>query len=97
MSFFLSLSVAPLCEMGEVRLVEGSTSNEGAVELCVEGGEWIRVCGDMFDNLDAQVVCRQLGLSDMGKSRMLQQLYKHMTILLWEVVWQLRYILCSCG
>ena len=54
------------CVMGDVRLVGGTTSNQGRVELCYD--EWIPVCGgDFFDEFAAQVVCRQLGYSAIGK------------------------------
>ena len=53
------------CNEGNVRLVEGNNLLEGRVEVC-KYGIWGTVCHRSWGNVDARVVCRQLGLSSAG-------------------------------
>ena len=54
-----------LCTQGDIRL-QGGTATSGRVEIC-NNNEWGTVCDDSWDNVDAQVVCRQLNISFRGR------------------------------
>lgn len=63
-SFSLSSSTAA-CTQGSIRLVGGTSAQEGRVEVC-NNNAWGTVCDDAFTNVDAQVACRQLGFAAQG-------------------------------
>ena len=56
--FYLSVT----CTHGDVRLIDGADSSEGRVEICINN-EWGTVCDNLWDDNDAEVVCRQTGNS----------------------------------
>ena len=56
------------CDFGAVRLLGGVNNREGRVEICYNN-VWGTICDDAWGNVDARVVCRQLGLSTNGALR----------------------------
>ena len=53
------------CTDGAVRLMGGPAMWEGRVEIC-QSNTFITVCDDLWDEKEAQVVCRQLGYTGPG-------------------------------
>ena len=51
-----------MCNDGDLRLIGGSNNTEGRVEVCYNEA-WGTICDNGFDNIDASVICGQLGFS----------------------------------
>lgn len=54
------------CAEGDIRVLGGANYTIGRVEICLND-EWGTICNQMWDAIDAGVVCRQLGLASNGK------------------------------
>ena len=50
-----------------MRLVNGGSSLEGRLEVCLNG-VWGTICDQSWDDTDAGVVCSQMGHSARGKN-----------------------------
>ena len=50
---------------GVIRLFNGSSVSDGEVEYCLDS-TWTPVCGDDWDESEAAVACRHLGLVGEG-------------------------------
>jgi deleted-in-malignant-brain-tumors protein 1 len=61
----LPLLVVAGCVNGAIRLIGGTSASEGRLEVCADQ-QWATVCGDLWGEPDARVVCRQLGYSIIG-------------------------------
>lgn len=57
----------PECSHGDVRLINGTASNEGVVVVCINS-RWGTACHDgSWGVNDATVICRQLGYAPTGE------------------------------
>ena len=84
------------CKDGDVRLVDGDSSNEGRVEVCLRR-RWGFVSDEEWSAEDAQVVCNQLGFSAKGSSST-----SALPILLYIIIHTcytvtFRTVACSCA
>ena len=75
-----------VCTTGSIRLSGGTSSLNGRVEVCYNNA-WGTVCDDIWDSVNAGVVCRQLGLS--GQSLVLLKPILQKSLLMFEQVAQL--------
>ena len=53
------------CTDGQLRLVGGTSENEGRVEVCLSS-TWGSICDDYWTREEASTVCRQLGFQPNG-------------------------------
>lgn len=69
------------CVNGSIRVMGGSSSMEGRVEIC-QDGDWGTVCDDGWTTVDANIACRQLGFSNSGENDMILVVIVHSSLLL---------------
>lgn len=65
------------CSTGDIRLIDGEGvdgENEGRLEVCINNA-WGTVCEFLFDSLEVDVVCGQLGIGAGGQPVYLCVLY----------------------
>ena len=55
-----------VCGDGDLRLVDSERIGEGRVEICFNN-TYGSICADFWDEVDAQVVCGQLGFVRNGQ------------------------------
>ena len=64
---FAGLFAIPGCTEGDARLVGGNNHREGRVEVCRSNTWGTSVCRNGWSVPESMVVCRELGLSTIGK------------------------------
>ena len=65
------------CEEGDLRLIGGSTVNQGMVEVC-KNETWGNICSTnrQWGQPEAAVTCRQLGFSQHGIRGLIKSTHK---------------------
>ena len=56
--------------------MNGRSAHEGRVEMC-RNNEWGQICFIGWTNVDARVVCRQLGFSPSGKNQLEKKTFQY--------------------
>lgn len=64
LSLYIDASI--VCANGDIRLVGGTSTLEGRVEIC-DSNAWGTVCDDSWGTIDANVACGQLGFGRSGQ------------------------------
>ena len=63
---YLDVTTEPVsCVTGDIRLIGGSTGNEGRLEVCINE-MWGTVCSQRWGASDTRVACKQLGHQELG-------------------------------
>ena len=66
LNWFIHYISQTVCNNGDIRLVGGTTTNEGRVEVC-KNQLWGTICDDFWSSVDARVACGQLGFSRLSR------------------------------
>jgi deleted-in-malignant-brain-tumors protein 1 len=67
-NYYKKYKITAICCNGAVRLASSTQSVDsvfGRVDVCVNG-TWGTICSDFWENIDASIVCKQLGYTEYG-------------------------------
>ena len=76
------MKTTAICSNGAVRLAGSGQSTDsvvGRVEVCVNG-TWGTICSDFWENIEASIVCKQLGYTEYGLFITFVDSYMHRSI-----------------